>query len=131
MKFTDIEFLWLVLAVQIGRRYLRLERVAGTGEPPRLLRALSPQAAPAGQPLSYRLPGNLFHCDPGDILTISVRPVDGDKLPPWLRFDGESLLFSGTPPDDIDGSTWLTVRATNLEGQWSETRLGFTHLRQG
>jgi AAA family ATP:ADP antiporter len=119
--------LWLVLAVQIGRRYLSLERVASPGEPPRLVQALHTQQVAPGAALLYRLPPNLFHCDPGDILEISVRPVDADKLPPWLRFDPETLTLSGTPPADTTGSTWLTVRATNFEGQWAETRLGIRH----
>jgi len=119
--------LWVVLAVQIGRRYQSLERVASPGEPPRLVQALHPMQAMPGVALVYRLPPNLFHCDPGDILEISVRPVDADKLPTWLRFDPESLTLSGTPPADIKGSTWLTVRATNFEGQWAETRLGILH----
>ena len=119
--------LWVVLAVQIGRRYQSLERVASPGEPPRLVQALHPMQAMPGVALVYRLPPNLFHCDPGDILEISVRPVDADKLPTWLRFDPESLTLSGTPPADIKVSTWLTVRATNFEGQWAETRLGILH----
>ncbi len=119
---------WLLLAMQIGRRYVRLEKRVSSGEPPRLLQALRPQPAPAGAALVYRLPDNLFHCEAGDILKISVRAVDGDLLPHWLRFDPESLAFSGFPPADIDVNTWLTVRATNLDGQWAESRLGFIHL---
>ncbi|MCB1846215.1 MAG: putative Ig domain-containing protein [Halieaceae bacterium] len=119
--------LWVVLAVQIGRRYLSLERVASPGEPPRLVQALPARQLAPGAALLYQLPPNLFHCEPGDILEISVRPVDADKLPSWLRFDPETLTFSGSPPADISGSTWLTIRATNVEGQWAETRLGILH----
>ena len=119
--------LWVVLAVQIGRRYLSLERVASPGEPPRLVQALPARQLAPGAALLYQLPPNLFHCEPGDILEISVRPVDADKLPSWLRFDPETLTLSGRPPADITGSTWLTIRATNFEGQWAETRLGILH----
>jgi AAA family ATP:ADP antiporter len=119
---------WLLLAVQIGKRYVHLEKTASPGEPPRLLQSLQPQQAPLGSALSYRLPQNLFHCEPGDILELSVRPIDEDALPRWLHFDGRSQLFTGTPAHDTDGNTWLTIRATNLEGQWAETRLGFIHL---
>lgn len=123
-----LALVWLALAVQIGRRFVRLKKLATTGEPPRLLQALQPQLAPAGSALAYRLPANLFYCEPGDILDITVRPLDLEKLPSWLRFDDETLAFSGIPPENTDENTWLTVRATNLEGQWIETRLGFIHL---
>ena len=122
-----LALLWVVLAVQIGRRYLSLERVASPGEPPRLVQALPARQLTPGAALLFRLPPNLFHCDPGDILEISVRPVDADKLPSWLRFDPETLTLCGRPPADITGSTWLTIRATNFEGQWAETRLGILH----
>lgn len=119
--------LWVGLAIQIGRRYLGLERVASPGEPPRLVQSLRPRQAAPGSALLYRLPANLFHCDPGDILEISLRPVDTDKLPDWLRFDPETLTLSGTPPPEATGSTWLNIRATNFEGRWAETRLGLLH----
>lgn len=123
-----LALVWLLLAVQIGKRYAQLEQSASPGEPPRLLQALQPQPAPPGTALSYRLPHNLFHCEPGDILEYSVRPIDEDALPSWLHFDDRSLVFSGTPTPGTDTNTWLSIRATNLEGQWVEARLGFIHI---
>lgn len=123
-----LALVWLLLVVQIGKRYVSLEKRASPGEPPRLLHALKPQPAPPGVALSYQLPHNLFHCEPGDILGYTVRPIDEDALPGWLQFDARSLTFSGTPTPGIDSNTWLTIRATNLEGQWVETRLGFIHI---
>lgn len=122
-----LAMVWLLLAVQIGKRYVHLEQRASPGEPPRLLQALQPQSAPPGEPLNFRLPDNLFHCEPGDILTYSVRPIDEDALPGWLHFDARSLVFAGTPTPGTDTNTWLTIRATNLDGQWVEARLGFIH----
>ena len=40
----------------------------------------------------------------------------------WLNFDADPLRFHKVPPADIDGDTWLTVRATNFEGVWTEGR---------
>ena len=122
-----LALLWLGIAMQIGRRFVGLKKLVTTGEPPRLLQQLPAQAAPAGRPLEYRLPTNLFYCEPGDILDITVRAMDGDRLPGWLGFDSVSRAFSGTPPVDAAGHTWLTVRATNIDGHWAETRLGFSH----
>jgi AAA family ATP:ADP antiporter len=122
-----LALVWLMLAVQIGKRYAHLENRASPGEPPRLLQALQPLSVPPGVPLNYRLPQNLFHCEPGDILEYSIRPIDEDALPGWLHFDTNSLVFAGTPSAGTDSNTWLTIRATNFEGQWAEARLGFIH----
>lgn len=122
-----LALLWLALARQIGRHYVRHKKATVTDAPPQLLQALENQLAPPGRPLVCQLPATLFHCDSGDVLSLSVRPVDGGPLPAWLTFDAESLKIQGIPPEDVDGNTWLTVRATNFEGQWAETRLGFIH----
>jgi hypothetical protein len=119
--------LWIGLAVQVGRRYVQLKSTVTTGEPPRLLQNLQPFKILHGQPLDYHLPVNLFYCEAGDILNYSARPMDGEEWPQWLRFDAETLRFTGTPQGGSERSTWLTVRATNLEGQWAEARLGFMH----
>jgi len=122
-----LALVWLGIAFKIGQRYLQQKKALTSGEPPRLIQALKPHTAPSGQALAFQLPVNLFHCEPGDVLSISVRPVDGGSLPSWLTFDDELLSFKGTPPDDVDGNTWLTVRATNMDKNWAETRLGFIH----
>lgn len=122
-----LALVWLAVAVQIGRRYVHIKSTVATGEPPRLLHTLQPHRAPLDKWMDYRLPSSLFYCEPGDILDYSVRAMEGDELPQWLSFDSELLQFTGTPQGDSQASTWLTVRATNLEGQWAETRLGFLH----
>jgi ATP:ADP antiporter, AAA family len=119
--------LWSGIALKIGQRYVLQKKAVTTGEPPRLVQALKTQLAPPGKALNFILPVNLFYCEPGDVLSISVRPIDGGALPSWLKFDAESLRFQGVTPQDIDGNTWLTVRATNMERDWTETRLGFIH----
>ena len=78
-------------------------------------------------PFDFKLPGNLFFCEAGDILDITVRPIDEDKLPHWLSFDASLMQFKGLAPHNSDENIWLTVRATNMEGQWAETRLGFVY----
>lgn len=119
---------WVGLAVLIGRHYQHLRKLVTTGEPPRLLVQLQPHRVAPGSAVEYRLPANLFYCEPGDILDISMRPIDSDSLPDWLQFNTESLQFGGAVPDGLDENTWITVRATNMDGQWAETRLGFLHL---
>jgi hypothetical protein len=120
-----LALVWLGVAMQIGRRYVQLKKRAAPGEPPRLLQSLQPQQVVQGVKLRYQLPENLFLCEPGDVLDITVRPDKGNQWPQWLTFDADSLRFHGTPPDNQRGNTWFTVRATNIDGQWVETRLGF------
>ena len=122
-----LALVWLGVALRIGQQYVAQKKALSSGEPPRLTQPLSPKTAPAGAPLVFQLPVNLFYCEPGDVLSITVRLVDGGSLPLWLSFDPESLVFEGTPPVDVEGNTWLTVRATNMEHDWTETRLGFMH----
>jgi AAA family ATP:ADP antiporter len=123
-----LALVWIALSVQIGRRYVRLKSVVTTSEPPLLLQTLQSYKTTPDKLLDCRLPVNLFYCEPGDILDYSVRPLDGEELPGWLCFDTDCLRFTGMPPGDYQGSTWITLRATNLEGQWAETRLGFIHI---
>ena len=119
---------WLLLAVQIGRHYILHRQMVTVEEPPRLVRPLEEQPAPAGVKFDFNLPtGTFIQSDPGDVLTISVRPVDGGALSPWLNFDKHTLHFYGTPPADIDEDTWLIVRATNFEGAWAEGRFRLRH----
>lgn len=118
---------WIGLALEIGRRYVGLKQGVTSSEPPRLLRSVQPQSLRAGCPLDFKLPGNLFYCEPGDILDITVRPIDEEKLPQWLSFDASLLQFRGIAPQELDENVWLTIRATNMDGQWAETRLGFVH----
>jgi AAA family ATP:ADP antiporter len=119
---------WLVLAAQIGRHYVRQRRRVTIDEPPRLVRALEIQSAPAGRPFEFRLPLDSFMpADPGDVLSISARLVDGDAIPSWMSFDPLTLRFRGIPPEDISGDTWLTLRGTNTDGAWVESRFRMRH----
>ena len=124
-----LALLWLALALRIGKHFTKLKSENASGEPPRLLKSLRPQQALPGNPVNFRLPANLFHCDPGDIIDITIRPIESESVAEWLSFDPVLLEFSGTPPGDINSNTWLTVRATNFDGQWAEVRLGFIHMR--
>src|SRR5690606_6855083 len=38
---------------------------------------------------------------------------DGSTLPAWLSFDGATRTFSGTPPQDFDGSLDITITASD------------------
>jgi AAA family ATP:ADP antiporter len=124
-----ISAIWLVLAAKIGGHYVRQRRRVTINEPPRLVRALETQNAPAGRPFEFRLPPNCFvPADPGDVLSISVRLIDGGASPSWMNFDPHALRFRGTPPQHVGRDTWLAVRGTNTDGAWVESRFRLCHV---
>ncbi len=124
-----ISAIWLVLAAKIGGYYVRQRRRVTINEPPRLVRALETQNAPAGRPFEFRLPPDCFvPADPGDVLSISVRLIDGGAIPRWMNFDPHALRFRGTPPQHIGRDTWLAVRGTNTDGAWVESRFRLCHV---
>jgi hypothetical protein len=63
----------------------------------------------------YKLPDNLFvDYDKGDELSVFARLTNGDKLPSWLVFDSNALVFNGKPEknEELD----IEVVAIDLEG---------------
>ena len=57
------------------------------------------------------LPANAFTDVDGDALAITAMLADGDPLPSWLAFDG--ARFTGTPPQDFNGTLALVVTASD------------------
>ncbi|MHA6316231.1 tandem-95 repeat protein [Altererythrobacter sp. CAU 1778] len=72
-------------------------------------------------PVNFAIPGDAFVDADGDVLTLTAARSDGSALPVWLTFDGVS--FTGTPPQDFNGSIELTVTAS--DGEFSVAS-GFT-----
>ncbi len=56
-----------------------------------------------------------------------IRVAIANIVTDWLNFDAHSLRFHGVPPADIDDDIWLPVRATNVEGVWTEGRFRLRH----
>lgn len=54
--------------------------------------------------------------DAGDTLTYGATLVNGEELPDWLSFDGETRTFTGTPVNENVGSMEIEVTATDMEG---------------
>lgn len=123
-----VAVVWLALATRIGRHYVRYRRLATVNEPPRLVRTLKTQSAPAGRPFEFRFRrDNFVPADPGDVISISVRAIDGDAVPSWMSFDPHTLVFRGVVPENLNADTWLSVRATNTDGAWVESRFRLHH----
>ncbi|MBF0340406.1 MAG: putative Ig domain-containing protein, partial [Magnetococcales bacterium] len=63
-----------------------------------------------GRVFEYALPGTLITdadvvMNTGDKLTVTAAQADGNPLPDWLTFDGESRTFSGVAPDAMENQT--------------------------
>lgn len=80
---------------------------------PMLLQVLPDVASPEDAAFSFGIPAGTFVDVDGDALTLSATLDDGSGLPTWLSFDGET--FTGTPPQDFNGSLALTVTASDGE----------------
>ncbi len=63
------------------------------------------------QAFEVTLPDNAFVDVDGDALTLSAALLDGSQLPVWLNFNGTS--FTGTPPQDFNGSFEINVTASD------------------
>jgi hypothetical protein len=65
----------------------------------------------------FQVPANSFSDPDGDTLTYAARLANGDPLPDWLSFDAGTRTFSGTPPQDFNGT--LSIRVTAADGSVS------------
>ncbi|WP_396180118.1 putative Ig domain-containing protein, partial [Flavobacterium sp.] len=62
---------------------------------------------------SYTVPAGTFSDADGDALSYTVTLTGSALLPDWLRFDGVTRTFTGTPPENFNGDVSLTVTATD------------------
>jgi hypothetical protein len=67
---------------------------------------------------SFRVPPDAFaHTDPNAIVLLEARLASGSPLPSWLKFDGVTGQFSGTPPEGMGGSMEIEVTAKDTDGR--------------
>ncbi len=64
------------------------------------------------QAISLSLAGLVSDPD-GDTLTVTLRGVAASALPGWMAFDPDTLVASGTPPQDFNGEIQLELTATD------------------
>ena len=62
---------------------------------------------------NWTVPAGTFSDIDGDTLTYTAELSDGNPLPAWLHFDGPTQTFSGTPPQDFNGSYIVRVIASD------------------
>ncbi|WAT17712.1 cadherin-like domain-containing protein [Aurantiacibacter sp. MUD11] len=68
---------------------------------------------------SFTVPADTFSDPDSDPLTLTATLANGDPLPAWLSFDGTT--FSGTPPQDFNGSIDIEVTASDGQFDVSDT----------
>ena len=89
-----------------------------TNDAPEAARAIADQQATEDAIFSFAVPADAFRdIDLGDALSFTATLVNGDPLPDWLAFDGQSRRFSGTPANGDVGSLQVRVTATDLAGE--------------
>jgi Ca2+-binding RTX toxin-like protein len=90
-----------------------LIRIVARNLPPQLPPIATQSRAEDSGPWSFQAPSAI---DPdGPVLSYAATLSDGSPLPPWLRFDATTRIFSGTPPQDFHGT--LALRLTASDGQ--------------
>ena len=81
--------------------------------PPDLVNAIADQSAAEDTAWSFVVPANTFADLDGDQLTYRAALADGSSLPSWLSFDESARTFTGTPPQDFNGTVAIKVVASD------------------
>ncbi|MGO4392251.1 Ig-like domain-containing protein [Variovorax sp. M-6] len=72
----------------------------------------------SGGQISLQLPADTFaHADESAAIQLRALSVDGKPLPSWLRFDGRTARFDGTPPLGFEGTLQFKVVARDAQGR--------------
>ena len=72
-------------------------------------------------PWSFQVPAGAFTDVDGSNLTYTAALANGSPLPTWLGFNAVSRTFSGTPPQDFNGTIDLKVTASDGSLSVSDT----------
>jgi hypothetical protein len=79
------------------------------------------------QSFDFQVAADTFeHANPDEQLEFSASLENGDALPTWMRFDSETLTFSGEAPSGVTGDVAVRVIAIDSANQQAETTLTFS-----
>lgn len=102
-------------------------KVVNTNDAPTVGSPLVAQIATEDVVFSYALPAGAFmDADLGDCLTYTATLANGDALPAWLKLDGTTGIFSGTPGNGDVGEAQIRVTASDLSGASANQELRFS-----
>ena len=82
---------------------------------------IADQSSPEDAPWSFQVPANTFTDVENDALFYTAALTNGDPLPGTLTFDPVTRTFSGTPPQNFNGSIDIRVTATDGTNSTSDT----------
>jgi hypothetical protein len=75
-------------------------------------------SASSGRLLSVQLGSDAFaHSSDNASVTLSAQLANGAPLPGWLKFDGKTARFEGTPPLGFEGTLSFRVVARDSQGR--------------
>jgi Ca2+-binding RTX toxin-like protein len=90
---------------------------SGANTAPILDNPISDAIAAEDSALSIVIPANTFSDgDVGDSISYTAELSNGESLPEWLDFDPATQTFTGTPPNNSNGSIDIEVVATDTGG---------------
>jgi serralysin len=88
---------------------------------PILALPISDQAVDEDTAWSFAVPVGTFTDANGDAIGYTATLADDNALPVWLSFDPGTATFSGTPPQDFNGTVDLKVTASDATSGVSDT----------
>jgi len=95
--------------------------VTAVNDAPVVAGAIADQASPEDQAWSFQVSAGAFSDVDGDTLSYTATLGNGNALPGWLSFNAATRTFSGTPPQDFNGSLDLAVTASDGSLSASDT----------
>jgi VCBS repeat-containing protein len=87
--------------------------VAGSNDAPIVATPIADQSVPEDTAWTFQVPAGTFTDPDSPTLTYTASLANGSPLPAWLTFDATTRTFSGTPPQNFNGTLSLTVTATD------------------
>ncbi|MFN3868425.1 MAG: putative Ig domain-containing protein, partial [Hyphomicrobiaceae bacterium] len=118
-----LTFTYTIMDADGGTSSARAAMTIVENEAPVATAIIPHQTVAAGQSWSMALPAGLFTDADGDRVYVWATLANGDSLPAWLRFDGRTGTFSGTPPEGASGD--LDIRLVAAD-DYTRSHLDFT-----
>ena len=87
--------------------------VTNVNDAPVVSNAIANQDSAEDAAWSYQVPAGTFSDADADTLSYTATLSTGAVLPSWLSFNAATRTFSGTPPQDFNGSLSLKVTASD------------------
>nr|WP_319387195.1 putative Ig domain-containing protein [uncultured Roseibium sp.] len=87
--------------------------INAVNDAPEVGTALADQSFDEDTAVSFTIPSDAFTDAEGDPLTLSATLADGSALPYWLSFNATTGTFSGTPPQNFNGTVSIKVSASD------------------